>query len=237
MATSLAALHERAHFAQRIGPTVRIQVGNTSRTTDGAGGNPVPLVQGARYGILCPETGFYLRQGGAGVIATDADRFLPAGIFTLITVDSLDDNRIAVLDADGFGGYALITRLDSLDGVERGDPAALKASYFAPKIGSTVTVAAGAASARSAALAHGGRYFVECPLMPGTQSGDGVWLKQGDSSVAVAATAGPNLGMYLPLGTGFEFVVDDATNDRLAVLSATGGNGSEVRITRRDSVA
>ena len=237
MATSLAALHERLAYAQRIGPTVRLTVGASSLATDGAGSNPVPLVAEARYAILCPETGIYWRQGGAGVSASSADRFLAAGRFAIVTTDSVDDNRIAVIDAEGLGGYAYITRLDSLDGAERGDAAALKAAFFAPKCGSTTALEAGASSARTSALVHGASYFIECPQIDGVQTGDDVWVKQGGASVAVSDSPGSNLGMYLPRGTGFTLVVDDSTNAYLAVLSATGGNGSELRITRIDSVA
>ncbi len=243
MTTSLAALHQRQAYAQRIGPTVRLTVDGAVHATDGAGGNPSPLTIGGRYALICMEGGVYIRQGGPGVTAGATDRFLEAGRFLIVTCDDVIDNRIAVTAAQGLGGYLHITRVDSLDGVARGSAQTQLAQFFSEKSGSTLQVLADAASTSTGAgqLVHGARYLVVCPQLDplglSGQLGDDVWIRQGPAGLTVSASPGPNLGMPLPRGTAWTFNVDDATNDRLAVLSATGGNGSSVWITRIDSVA
>lgn len=241
MTTSLAALHQRQAYAQRIGPTVRLTVDGAVHATDGAGGNPSPLTIGGRYALICMEGGVYIRQGGPGVTAGATDRFLEAQRFLIVNCDDVIDNRIAVTAAQGLGGYLHITRVDSLDGVARGSAQTQLAQFFNEKSGSTTQVTADVTSASSVALVHGGRYLVVCPQIDplglSGQLGDDVWIRQGPSGLTVSASPGADLGMPLPRGTAWTFNVDDATNDRLAVLSATGGNGSSVWITRIDSVA
>lgn len=234
MATSTSTLHERQRYAAFVGPTVRLTVDGTSRATDGAGSNPSPLSVGGRFAIVCPETGIYLRQGSAGVAATSADRFLAAGQIRYLNVDSVEDARIAVLDALALGGFLYITRVDSLDGTRLGSADAQKTAYFTEKSGATTKLVAGAASARMGPLVHGARYMVTCPAISGVQAGDNVWLKQGGSTVVVDPAPGATLGM--PLKRDVAMVLNaEAGADYLAVLSRTGGNGSSVFLTRIDA--
>jgi hypothetical protein len=239
---STAAIHERQFYAQYIGTTVRLPVDGGVHSTNGLAGDPAPLAAGGRYAILCPDTAVYIRQGGAGVSASAADRLLPRGTFAIINTDDVTNNRVAVTAAAGLGGFLYITRIDSLTGNTTGAAATHKEIFFASFIGPTAKIAAGAASAMSAQFVHGARYLVYCPEIDPAgvdgQIGDDVWIRQGSwaSGITVSDTPGATLGMPLPRGMAFFVNVDDGTTDALAVLSATGGNGSSVFVVRVDSI-
>jgi hypothetical protein len=208
------SVHERQYYASYLaGPTTLVTVG-------GAPAISAPLVFGGRYLLCCADTDIYLRQGGAGLQATTGDLLLAQGDMMIVNVDDATNNRISTMTATGVGGTLRVTRIDGATG----SAAVHKAQFFAVYLGSCVSVAVDGGVHASTALVHGARYGVVC------YDAD-VYIRQGAPAVTVDANQ-----CLLPAGELVYINVDDATNDTVAVMSASGNSGT-LRIVRIDDVA
>lgn len=207
-----AASHEQLFFGVNIGATAQVVV-------DGAVHISAPLVQGGRYRAICPDASVYVRQGGAGITATVADRLLPRGESFFVNVDDTTNNRIAVMTADGNGGFLRVTRIDD----QLGSAGVHRAQWFTQVIGVKQDLVDNGAGATSTALVQGGRYLLVC-------LDTDVYVLQGDAGVVCDANQMP-----LMIGEEFFVNVDDATNNHIAFLS-TGAVPVTLQVLRVDTV-
>lgn len=217
-----AALHERLSYIYFLGPALDINIGAAPTVSPA-------LVTGARSVAIARGCDVYLRQGGAGLLATAADYRLPARLRCRpFNVDDTSNNRISAVTANGQAGTLRIMRIDALLGVLAGDPARQKAIARTEFLGATIkrTVTN---SSQSVSSLVSGRYAFIC-------YDDDILITQGAPGLVCSEANPTEKPHFYAAGDRITFNVDGGGNNSIAFRSATNSSGATLQVQRIDDV-